>query len=116
MVVGVCSITLALPGVDSLKGKRSIVKRLLERSRNRFNVAVAEVGELDSKRRAVLGLAVVSNDGRHANAMLDRITAFIAGASEAVISGRKIELIPLSEDFGTDRPLLDFDQLKYFEP
>ena len=113
MVVGVCSITLALPGVDSLKGKRAIVKRLVERARNRFNVAAAEVGELDSKRRAVLGLAVVSNDGRHANAMLDKITAFIAGASEAVISGRKIELIPLGEDFGSEQPLPDLDELKY---
>jgi uncharacterized protein YlxP (DUF503 family) len=83
MVVGVARITLALPWNDSLKGKRSVVKSVLERARVRFHVAAAEVADLDAHRRATLGFAVVSNDGRHARSLLDKLVGFVAGASEA---------------------------------
>ena len=93
MVVGVCRIAFSLPGNESLKGKRSVVRRIADRTRHRFNAAVAEVDALDSHRRAVLGFAVVSNDGAHANSMLDHISAFMAGLTEAVVVGRSLELI-----------------------
>jgi uncharacterized protein YlxP (DUF503 family) len=83
MVVGVCRIVLALPGNDSLKGKRSVVKSILERARVRFQVASAEVADHDVHRRATLGFAVVSNDARHARSVLDKLISFAAGASEA---------------------------------
>jgi uncharacterized protein YlxP (DUF503 family) len=83
MVVGVARITLALPWNDSLKGKRSVVKSVLDRTRTRFHVAAAEVADLDAHRRATLGFAVVSNDGRHARSLLDKLVGFVAGASEA---------------------------------
>ena len=72
VVVGVCRIAFCLPGNDSLKGKRRVVRRIVDRTRNKFNAAVAEVGALDEHRRRVLGFAVVSNDARHANSMLDK--------------------------------------------
>ncbi len=93
MVVGTCRIVLSLPGNDSLKGKRKVVRRIVDRLRHRYNVAVAEVDELDAHKRAVLGLAVVSNDVRHANSMLDTLTAAIAGASEALIVDRRMEIL-----------------------
>ncbi len=93
MVVGVSRIELQLPGVDSLKGKRSIVKRVVERVRSRFNASVAEVEDMDVHRRGVIGIVVVSNDGRHANSMLDTIADFVSGASEAVIVGRSTEIL-----------------------
>ena len=70
-------MAFSLPGNASLKGKRSIVRRIVDRTRAKFNVAVAEVADMDAHRRAVIGLAVVSNDARHANSMLDRISAFM---------------------------------------
>ncbi len=100
MVIGACQIELSLPGVNSLKGKRSIVRRVLDRTANRFNVAVAEVDDQDVYRRGVLGFAVVSSDGRHANQMLDNIVSFVSGASEAVVVSQSIEIIHLGRDFG----------------
>jgi len=93
MVVGVCRVAFSLPGNASLKGKRSIVRRIVDRTRAKFNVAVAEVAQMDSHRSAVVGLAVVSNDARHANSMLDRISAFMAGISEAVVVDRTLEIL-----------------------
>jgi uncharacterized protein len=102
MVVGCCRVTFVLPEVDSLKGKRSIVRRLIDRTRNKFNVAIAEVEAMDSHRRAVLGFAVVSNDAQHANSMVDGIVAFLSGASEAIVMDRRMELVHVREDFSSE--------------
>ena len=106
MVVGVCRIVLALPGVDSLKGKRSIVRRVIDRCRAKFNVAIAEVAEMDSHRRAVIGLAVVSNDARHANSMIDTIVSYASSATEAMVIDRSMEILHLEDHFGSG-PALD---------
>ena len=97
MVVGVCRITLSLPGNDSLKGKRKVVRRIVDRARSRFNVAAAEVEDNDVHRRAVLGFSVVSNDARHANSMIDELTSFVAGASEALIVDRYFDVFQVGE-------------------
>jgi uncharacterized protein YlxP (DUF503 family) len=83
MVVGLCRIVLSLPWNDSLKGKRSVVKSILERARVRFHVAAAEVDDHDAHRRATLGFALVSNDVRHARSVLDKLVSFAATATEA---------------------------------
>ncbi|UJR81136.1 DUF503 domain-containing protein [Sandaracinus amylolyticus] len=100
MIVGVCRIVLALPSVDSLKGKRSIVRRIVDRVRHKFNAAIAEVAEMDAHRRAVLGFAVVSNDARHANSMIDTIVSFVSSATEALVIDRSMEIVHLEDHFG----------------
>lgn len=77
MVVGICSIDLRLPGNDSLKGKRSVVRRIKERVKNTFNVSVAEVDDLDTLQRAGLGIAFVSNDASHVHSTLSKVVNFI---------------------------------------
>jgi uncharacterized protein YlxP (DUF503 family) len=104
VVVGVCRITFSIPGNDSLKGKRRVVRRIVDRTRNQFNTAIAEVGALDQHRRALIGFAVVSNDSRHANSMIDKIGSFVSGLTEAVVVGRDVELLHVGEaGLGTER-------------
>ena len=91
---------LSLPGNDSLKGKRRVKRRIADRVRHRFNAAIAEVASLEAHRRLVLGVAVVSNDPRHASSMLERVGAFVAGASEAVLVERSTELVHLGDELG----------------
>lgn len=105
MVVGVCRITFSIPGNDSLKGKRRVVRRIVDRARNHFNAAVAEVGALDQHRQALIGFAVVSNDARHANSMVDKIGSFVSGLTEAVVIGRDVELLHVGESQGESRDL-----------
>jgi uncharacterized protein YlxP (DUF503 family) len=77
MIVGVLAAQLHLQGVNSLKEKRSIVKSLIGRLQSRFNVSVSEVDHQDSKTSAVIGIAVVSNNGRFVNEQLDKIIDFM---------------------------------------
>lgn len=108
MVVGMCRVVLALPWNDSLKGKRSVVKSVLERARVKFHVAAAEVSDLDQHRRATLGFAVVSNDARHARSVLDKLVGFVAGAGQAQLieHGISVEHYELGAaepfDFGSE--------------
>lgn len=102
MVVGTLRIVLSLTGNDSLKGKRKVLRRILDKVKHKFNAAIAEVEEQDVHRRAVLGVAVVSNDAGHATSMLDGVASFIAAATEAVVIDRRMEIVHVSADHMVD--------------
>jgi uncharacterized protein YlxP (DUF503 family) len=77
MIVGLCRLTLRLPGKGSLKEKRQVVRSVTARLRNKFNVAVAEVDDNDRWQIATIGIASVSNDAAHARQMLEEAVAFV---------------------------------------
>ena len=62
-----------LPPVGSLKEKRRIIKSLITRTRNDFNVSIAEVADNDQHRVATLGAAVVSNDSGFAHSVIAKV-------------------------------------------
>lgn len=76
MVIGLCEITLRLPGVLSLKAKRSLLKSLIARLRQRFNVSVAEVDEHDKWQLSVIAVACVSTDSVQAHRLLEQVLHF----------------------------------------
>jgi uncharacterized protein YlxP (DUF503 family) len=77
MVVGICRVSLRLPENHSLKGKRQVVKSLVARIHNKFNVSAAEVGDLDAWQIATIAVACASNDERHADEVLASVVTFI---------------------------------------
>jgi len=66
MVVGTSIIELNLPGVQSLKQKRSVLKGLIARLHKTFNVSCGEVALHDAWQSAAIGVAVVSTSAAHA--------------------------------------------------
>src|SRR2546427_11393237 len=60
MVIGISQITLHLPTSHSLKDKRQIIKSIMARVRQQFEVAIAEVDEHDRWQIARLGVSCVS--------------------------------------------------------
>lgn len=95
MFVGVSRVVLHLPGNESLKGKRRIVRKVVDRARSKFNAAVAEVADNDRKRSAVIGIAVVGNSTSHVDSMLARIGGFVESLAVAPIASRETEIIAL---------------------
>ena len=77
LAIGLCRIKLQLPENHSLKGKRQVLKSLIARLHNRFNVSAAEVDDQDSWQIASLGICCVSNDDRHADEVMASVIAFI---------------------------------------
>jgi len=97
MTVGIALITFRLQGNQSLKDKRRVVKSLVEKSRHRFNVSVAEVADQDVHQKAVIGVSAIGNDGRVLNSLLDRIIDFMDSLGLAELIDREIEIIPLGD-------------------
>lgn len=94
MIVGTCKIRLHLPGNHSLKGKRRIIKSLLDRVRSRFNVSICEIEDQDKWQLATLGVGCVSNDKRVANLLISRVVDFIANSKVgAELVGYEIEVL-----------------------
>jgi uncharacterized protein YlxP (DUF503 family) len=77
MHVGVARVALHLAENSSLKGKRVVVKSVVQRVRNRFNVAIAEIDSQDAWELITLGIVCVSDDRRHTNEMLSKVIDFI---------------------------------------
>jgi len=95
MVLGIVELELHIPDTAALKGKRRVVKRVIERTRARFNASVAEVDKQDVYSAAVIGCAVVGSDRRYVNGALDKILDFVSEISIAEVSSEKIEIISL---------------------
>lgn len=77
MYVGACQVRLHLPTSHSLKDKRQIVKSILAKLRGHFEVAAAEVDDLEVWQVATLGIAAVSNDAAHLRDLLDNAIRYI---------------------------------------
>jgi uncharacterized protein YlxP (DUF503 family) len=61
----------------SLKGKRGIVKSILARARNGFNVAAAEVDLQDVPGTAILAFVTVSESRVLARGLLERVEEWV---------------------------------------
>lgn len=95
MYVGTLSFDLLLGDVRSLKQKRSVVRPIIAELQRKCAVSVAEVGEQDLYRRAVIGLAVVSGEAGHATEVMDRCERLVAGRPE-------VELLSVRRRFHAD--------------
>jgi len=93
MVVGICRISLIIHDNHSLKGKRQVLKSIVEKVKNRFNVSIAEVGDNELWQRAELGVSAVGNDRAFINSVLDKVMNFIENLHLAEIVDHNIELI-----------------------
>ena len=93
MVVGTLKIDLHLHDNRSLKGKRKIVRSMVDKVKHKFNVAIAEVGSNDKWQKIELGVCTVGNDRRHIDASLNNILEFLESLYLAEIIQSKTEII-----------------------
>ncbi|PZR78971.1 MAG: DUF503 domain-containing protein [Candidatus Aeolococcus gillhamiae] len=95
VVIGTLQITIQVPESQSLKDKRMVVRSITSRVRQTFAVAVAEVGDQDTWQTAVVGVACISNNARHADEICQKVLAYIENDADGVVSGSRFELIHL---------------------
>jgi len=93
MVVGTGKIKFRLFDTDSLKGKRKIIKSIIQRIRNNFNISVAETDFNDSHDWLEIGFSMTGNDSQVMNSKLDKVINFADELGLAVIVDSQIEII-----------------------
>ncbi len=97
MVVGVGRIHMRLHDNHSLKGKRQVVRKTVERVRSRFAVAVAEVGDQDLWQSIQLGFSTVGSDSRVVQSVMDRVVNFIEELNLSEILDTQVEILHFGE-------------------
>jgi uncharacterized protein YlxP (DUF503 family) len=95
MVVGAAVVEIHVHGSRSLKQKRGVVRSITQRVRNRFNLAVSEVGGQGTWQRAVLGIAATGSEPKRVRKVLERAIAFIEELHLAELRAADIEIITL---------------------
>ena len=93
MFIGSMRIALYAPWVHSLKEKRMIVRSLTAKTRNTFNVSIAEVDEQDVHQTVVLGIACVAGTVSLTNSMLDSVLNYIEGNTDAQVTDIQREIL-----------------------
>lgn len=91
MVTVVLTFQLGLPQVTSLKEKRRILKSLMTRMRNDFNISISEVADNDVPRSATIGAATVSNSNRFGHQVMDKVIARIAAHPDVILGDYRLE-------------------------
>ena len=93
MIIGILTVDFIIPESNSLKDKRQVVKSVVDGIRHKFNVSAAELESLDTWRRAVIGVACISNDKEVANTLLNRVLASIESNPRLSVTDCQLEFI-----------------------
>lgn len=97
MVVLSCVVEVFIPHASSLKDKRRVIKGLLERLRQRFNVSVAEISHHDLWQRSCLAMASVGTDNRYVEGILQKAVNFIEESGLVEVTHYYIDHYPAEE-------------------
>ncbi len=94
MIIGSLMLELHLPSAHSLKEKRSVVKSVVARLRNEFNISVAEVAKQDQWQAAIIGVVCVSGDSRYAREQLQAVVEWVyANRPDVDVAYAEIDLL-----------------------
>ncbi|HOK05760.1 MAG TPA: DUF503 domain-containing protein [Syntrophales bacterium] len=102
MVVGHGIVVLLIPEVRSLKEKRGVLRKILKRTQNEFNISIAEVGDQDLWGKAEVGFSLVGNDRRLIDAKMDHVFRFIEDLHLAEVMVAHREIVNLTGALGGD--------------
>ena len=93
MHVGSLRVRLLLRQSQSLKDKRQVVRSVLERLRNAFHVAAAEVDAQDDCKVIVLGVAAVANEAGAVQRTLEQVQNALRSHPVAEFAAAETEVL-----------------------
>jgi len=93
LIIGVLTLELHMGEANSLKDKRRIIKSLIARIKNRYNVSVAEVGEHDLWQRSTIGISFVSSEQSHVHQVFASVVKFVEALGTVLITNYQTEIL-----------------------
>ncbi len=98
MVVGISRVEIFLPDNHSLKEKRQATKRIVERTRQKFNVSVAEIDRTNLWQRASIGFSVVGSGRDIVERMIESIHVYIESTCVGKVIDTKTEIVLVGDE------------------
>ncbi len=102
MFVAIVRFTLRIEGSHSLKEKRAVVRRAVDRVRQQFHVVMSEVGGsevLDTWQRADLAFSIVTPSRDRAEDAVASILGFVDSLGLAERTHERHEVVAYGEDW-----------------
>ena len=93
MIIGICEFDFIIPGAVSLKDKRKIIKSFIDKSKNKFNIAIAEVDKNDLWHNSTIGVVTVSNNKKHVDIIVTKYLDFIDTFPELQLRNYDIDIL-----------------------
>ena len=85
MIIETATIKLYAAWVHFLKEKRMIAKSIIAKTKNKFNVSIAEVSEQDRYKTIILEIACITDIVGQSDSIIDNVITFIESNTEAEI-------------------------------
>lgn len=98
MIVGVSSIEIFLPENHSLKDKRQAIKRIVEKTRARFNISIMEIEQTNLWQRASIGFSIVGVKKDHVNSAIENVYKYVESLYIGTIIDSKTEIIVIGHE------------------
>ena len=94
MKILLMKVTLRASWAHSLKEKRMVVKSIVQKLKNKFNISVAEVAEQDIHQTIVIGIAGICGSTPQVDSTMENIITFIESNTDAeIINIQKEDII-----------------------
>ncbi|HEY4716021.1 MAG TPA: DUF503 domain-containing protein [bacterium] len=100
MLIGVLKITLLLRNSHSLKDKRRIIKSLMEKMKQIFNISVSEVEHRDMWQKVTLGVSFIGRNSSYISTVNNSIMEFIDTCRECEVINDNRETIAINDFVG----------------
>jgi uncharacterized protein YlxP (DUF503 family) len=97
MLVAVALFEIHIPYAQSLKDKRMVVRSLRDKLRHRFEISANEVALHDLHQRARMAVSFIALDHASADAMLEKILAYVETNTDATLAGWTSEKLDFDE-------------------
>ena len=85
MNILIMEVTLRASWIHSLKEKRMIVKSIIQKLKNKFNISVTEIENQDIHNTIVIGIAGICANSAQLDSTMEHITTFIEYNTDAEI-------------------------------
>ena len=98
MVVGVSSIEIFLPENHSLKDKRQAIKKIVEKTRAKFYISIADISQNNLWQRALIGFSIVGVKQDHVNSAIENVCEYIESLYVGTIINTRTEIIVMGHE------------------
>jgi uncharacterized protein YlxP (DUF503 family) len=95
--VGIARIVLQLPEARSLKDRRQVVRSFKERLAARLRVSIAEVGDVELRQLATLGVVTVARESAVCHRVLNEVKRMAQTLPAAVLSDIRAEVLSMGQ-------------------
>ena len=98
MVVGVCRMEMFFPEAQSLKDKRQMTNKIVDKTRAKFNISMVEIADSNLWQRGSIGFAVMGIKKDHVRSVIENVEKYIESLYAGEIIDCRTEIIVMGHE------------------